>query len=343
MITVIYIISSFSQRYFGEKMTIQIFDQELSKNIKINEHPSSTNVELNKKNTNLFFKYITERHSMYKKRFIQNQPAPWTNDEILRKYKFTNVFRDLDPGTIYVIEKIIPNCNSVKELIFNTIIYRLYNKIATFDFFGIQNPDNFNQKTFEKKLRQIKELRKTVFTNAFTVSSYHWINPDKDKISNTSTLIKVISNDIDRIADNISKKKESLFTYKTLLKIKGIGKFLAYQISVDLGYYDKDIFNEDKYVVAGPGCTRGIDYIFKSKGILNYEECIFYIRDIQNEEFQKIDVHPTEIFSDRKSKEINVMAIENCFCEISKYLKAFYGEGRPRNKFIHKNALIQYF
>ena len=41
------------------------------------------------------------------------------------------------------------------------------------------------------------------------------------------------------------------------------------------------------------------------------------------------------MFSDLPEGErtINVMSLENCFCEISKYLKAHYGTGRPRVKY----------
>ncbi|MCH8905861.1 MAG: hypothetical protein IH840_02140 [Candidatus Heimdallarchaeota archaeon] len=54
--------------------------------------------------------------------------------------------------------------------------------------------------------------------------------------------------------------------------------------------------------------------------------------DIQFEWFDRIGVDVNKLFADQKVKHLNLMAMENCFCEISKYLKVFYFEGRPRNR-----------
>ena len=43
-----------------------------------------------------------------------------------------------------------------------------------------------------------------------------------------------------------------------------------------------------------------------------------------------------ELFKDRKQKYLNLMAMENCLCEISKNLKEYYKVGRARNKYIYK-------
>jgi hypothetical protein len=68
-------------------------------------------MKIHEKNLKIFWQYIALRHEVYKKKNIEKLPPPWTDDSMLREYKFTNVFRDLDPGTRYVIEKIIPQSN----------------------------------------------------------------------------------------------------------------------------------------------------------------------------------------------------------------------------------------
>ena len=44
---------------------------------------------------------------------------------------------------------------------------------------------------------------------------------------------------------------------------------------------------------------------------------------------------PYKLFSDLPIYDrcINVMSLENCMCELSKYIKAVKGTGRPRNKY----------
>merc|ERR1712226_1122107 len=63
-----------------------------------------------------------------------------------------------------------------------------------------------------------------------------------------------------------------------------------------------------------------------------------YLVDDQEEQFKKIGVVPGHLFSDVKKtrfkrNRLNLMAIENCLCEIYKYLKAVDGTGRPRNRY----------
>ena len=48
-----------------------------------------------------FYNWINERHAIYQRRVRGDQP-PWTEDEILSKYKFTNPFRENDKVTIWM-------------------------------------------------------------------------------------------------------------------------------------------------------------------------------------------------------------------------------------------------
>ena len=287
---------------------------------------------INKDNINLFWKYIIKRYNIYLKR-KNNESYPWTDDPILLKWKFTNVFREDDPGTIYVIDKIIPNFqNDFQNLLFNVIIYRLYNKINTMDYIGLQKIDTFDKQILEVRLR-VLSITDKVFTNAFIVSSFAFISRDCDKIGRTCILLEKIRDMIPELSKNILENKDSEFTYNSLLGIPGIGKFLAYQIAVDLGYWNQEIFNEDECVVSGPGCISGIDKLFVDKGELNYEECIQHLCNIQKQGFLDNGYDMNELFKDRKQRYLNLMAMENCLCEISKYLKVYYKKGRARNKY----------
>ena len=106
------------------------------------------------------------------------------------------------------------------------------------------------------------------------------------------------------------------------------------QIAVDLGYWKQRIFDENQFVVAGPGAKNGINRLIKDRKGMSYEQCIGYLCLVQKQWFKKIGVEMKELLSDRKVKALNLMSMENCLCEISKYLKVYYGEkGRPRNRY----------
>jgi hypothetical protein len=129
----------------------------------------------------------------------------------------------------------------------------------------------------------------------------------------------------------IQKEGSSKNTYESIRSLPWLGEFLAYQIAVDLGYARLDLYNESAHVVAGPGCKRGLDRLFIDRWELSYEQAIAWLVENQEKWFDSVWANPDILFSDRKIPRLNLMAIENCLCEISKYLKVKYGEGRPRN------------
>lgn len=290
-------------------------------------------MKINERNLSIFWRFIAERHSIYKKKNLFKSPSPWTQDKILQEFKFTNVFRDLDPGTEFVIKKIIPKCNRLENLIFNIIIYRLYNKISTFEFIWIHDILSFDRNEFEWKLRQFSKNWNKVFTNAFIVSWYSFLASEWDKIARTSKIIESISNVLNNISKEIENRKTSEFTFNEIKKLPWIWDFLAYQIVVDIGYARPDIFNENIFVIAWPGCKRWLDRIFEDRWDSSYEKCIWYLEEYQLEWFENLWIKMDILFEDRNIRKLNLMALENCLCEFSKYMKALNWEWRPRNKY----------
>jgi hypothetical protein len=173
-------------------------------------------MKINEQNLKLFWQYIALRHGVYKKKNIEKLPPPWTTDATLQEYKFTNVFRDLDPGTRYVIEKIIPNVTNFEDLLFNLIIYRLYNKPTTSDAVEWQEVGKYDKKIFEKRLRKLKETGEKIFTNAYMVSGYEQYASCGDKIARTSKLLEDIALMIPGIILRIQKEGSSKNTYESI-------------------------------------------------------------------------------------------------------------------------------
>lgn len=75
------------------------------------------------------------------------------------------------------------------------------------------------------------------------------------------------------------------------------------------------------------------------------EECLFWLRDNMNEMFNGLSYgdclpegyewNPEQLFKDRAvyDRYINVMSLENCFCELSKYMRTYNKTGRPKVKY----------
>jgi hypothetical protein len=77
-----------------------------------------------------FFAFARERHSIYLRR-RSGVAGPWTTDEILRQYRFTNVFRELDRTTAWFREHVRQPLASRPEVLLATVVFRWFNRVTT--------------------------------------------------------------------------------------------------------------------------------------------------------------------------------------------------------------------
>lgn len=129
-----------------------------------------------------------------------------------------------------------------------------------------------------------------------------------------------------------------LSVYEELLnKVEGLGPFLAYQIWVDFTYNPDYPFSENHFTIAGPGCRAGIDLLFLDKDGMTHEECIFWLRDNQDDVYRQYGYDRNAFWSAEEPYDrcMNVMQLENMFCELSKYtrcVEAVMRGEKPRGK-----------
>lgn len=286
----------------------------------------------------MFWKFAMERHMVYRRKELELRPPPWTDNDILNGFKFTCIFRELDRGTKFVTNVILNNAGlSDESVVFNVIAYRLFNKIETFQYHGFLDVNSYSVDKFDALIHKLSETARTVFTSAFIVSGYSMNElSGMDKISRLARVIGWIRDQIvcDKDFINIIMSDTDMSTtYKALKGLTGLGPFLAYQIAVDLSYWHKTKFGEDDFVIMGPGAKRGIDWLFTEDNEESYEEKCFWLRDRQYELMDEYGIEYQSALSDRQVPYLTAMSIENEMCEASKYFKAYYGVGRPRNRY----------
>ena len=274
------------------------------------------------------------------KRFIVKQNPPWTNDEILREYKFTNVYRILDPGTQFLFTDILNQKASNLDKLFNCFIYRIFNKQHTFRVNGFQTIEGFEVSKFQKAIQDFRAKGNTVFTSAFMVTGNIHLDTH-DKVEKYCRVIKEISEDLPSIYEEC-KHLDMASCHSRICQIYGIGKFLSYQIMLD-AMYDRILpYSENDWSFAFLRCSRGIKYIFPTLDMNDGVKCLEamrYLHEHQQEflpdDFKSLGAYPigdTGYIYDGTS--ISLSNIENCLCEFSKYMKAKTGIGTPRNKYI---------
>ena len=86
-----------------------------------------------------FVTFVAERHSIYRKRQA-GLPPPWTDDPILRRWSFCNMYRHLDKTSAWIWENwILPHADD-PYLGFAMLVARLVNRIDTLKALGYPVP-----------------------------------------------------------------------------------------------------------------------------------------------------------------------------------------------------------
>lgn len=289
----------------------------------------------------LFWKFVAERQIIWYRRFVTKLPPPWTDDPILQKNKFTNVYRELDPGTIFAKENILEQSITRPERVFNIMIYRLICSIPTYEYVGFQYLKNFDWVEFEERLAEIYRTGQPVFGNAYLISPYSSMggNFKYENVARLFGVLKANFEDFWNALENASSLEEA---FKVVNSQYGFGPFLAYQVCVDLMYPlevddGKSIlpFTHDDWARLGPGALRGLARLTSVSSTRESLIKLRWLRDNQTAYFEHFGIY----FPRLKDKEGNLRPIslsdmQNCLCEFSKYMNIRNGTGKPQRLFV---------
>lgn len=305
-------------------------------------------------NLDLYWRFIHERHAVWHRRFILRESSPWTTDPVIRDYRFTNVYRELDKGTIYLLDKVVPEIDCTlanvsclanfhsfepRDAIFRIMVYRTFNHIDTWEVFT-KPVDLITPWNFEKVMAAIGLLQSSgtrVFTNAHIVSPYNSM-PGDTKAEKVVHFLDILHQHLDEIAEKIQSQPSLEKVFKYVCSLYGFGPFLAYELVVDFMYRDLIPFTEDDWANAGPGAMRGSQLLFPNRR--DYLAVMEELRDRQWEHFDRLHLNFREIAYTGRTKDghLTLRNIEHCLCEFQKYYRAFSGVGRPRNEFKSTSA-----
>ena len=80
-----------------------------------------------------YWRFAAERQEIFFRR-LEGRPHPWTKDEILQRYKFTNAYRASDRVSQFLIRNVIYGEKyslDPTETVFRILLFKLFNKIET--------------------------------------------------------------------------------------------------------------------------------------------------------------------------------------------------------------------
>ena len=313
---------------------------------KINSSSPVVNIDMLKE----YVFYQKERTNIYKQKNVLGLKPPYTKDEILLNYRFTNTRRELDKESIYLINNVLKSKISLEDKLLNCILFRFINRGDIYDMYGgkIEFSKYKSKEELYKMLDDAKEWHAKSGLpkngNAYLTSGSRrgiYIKLEKEFGSvekENNTLVYWLWKNASDYTD-VLKEKTIYGMYKKMLKLVGLSNFIAYQVLIDLTYTNENEFpfSENEFVISGPGCDRGIEHFVIDKDGLTNDEFMFWLRDNIDRLCSEndIDWNPQEMFEflNEDSRNWGVMQIENSFCEFDKYIRTKYNGKRPKNKY----------
>ncbi|WP_260259481.1 nucleotide kinase domain-containing protein [Elizabethkingia meningoseptica] len=273
---------------------------------------------------NTYWEFIAKRQDVFFKRY-NNANYPWSDDDILNHYKFTNVYRATDRVSQFLIKNIIYNgSQEPEELFFRTILFKIFNRISTWEFLEEELVEislkNYSFKIYDKLLSEVLKNKESIYSPAYIMASGKSMFGKDRKHQNHLLLIEKMIND--KLPYHIQQCESMQDAYELLLSYPTIGVFLAYQYAIDLNYSNLTDFSEMEFVKAGPGAKDGITKCFTSLGDYNYEDIIKMMADNQEIEFEKRGIK----FQNLWGRNLQLIDCQNVFCEVDKYSRMFHPE-----------------
>lgn len=296
-----------------------------------------------------YFYFIEERMNIFWSKY--NSENTKTSDNILKTYKFTNVYRATDRVSQYLIKNVIYSDVEKftnRDILLRILIFKIFNKIETWEYLekniGVIKETNFDLQKINKLLNDRRQ-NFPIFSNAYmmtgTHSKYNYLNYKHEK------WLQMVKNEMldENIFDNVISAKSMSEVYSVLRNCSFIGDFLAYQYTIDFNYSPVINFDEDSFVKAGIGAIRGIKKCFGDIGKYSYEDAIRFTQD-NFEHYQ--NKYGQTSFQNLYGRPMKLIDIQNCFCETDKYLRAKMPElqvdnVRIKQKYKEKTGAIELY
>jgi hypothetical protein len=282
-----------------------------------------------------FWSYVVERQRIWYKRFVLKEPYPWTTDPILQKFHFCNDYRELDKGTLYLVDKISSCKSERRKVLFNIITYRFFNFYGFFDKIGgLVDPDTYDPYYLINKLDKLIATGEKIFSPAYVIPPYI-IKPDyrpRDKHVQLAFVLEILKERVDELITKIDLTSTPKESFNILKEIPGVNNFLAYEFWTDLTYFQffKQGWTDNDFVNIGPGARWGLNIMLgkDTKHPLlsqsEYLKLIYALRDGMKEALAQFDLLNEWLKIAYKNAYSNVpflsiRNVEHALCEFRKY------------------------
>jgi hypothetical protein len=279
-----------------------------------------------------FWRFVAERHEIFRRRIILREPPPWTKDKVLRSVAFTNIYRELDRTTRELILSLEEHKGaSDYDVLFNIIKFRFFTWTPTYRWLGGFRPYREWPRTDTGRYAQDvlvgRQLAgEQVFTGAFMVTSL-------GAEPGLGGKVKLVCQRIDWVRQNMLRlwavySSTMPQAHRILCEVPGFGGFMAYEVLVDLTYTGRVPFNRDEWVYVGPGAIKGLKCLMPSGFTIRQQHADGYVKVLRDSQRKFLDAAGARL----NGPPLTLEAIEQALCEFQKYVR-FKATGRAKRKY----------
>jgi alpha-glutamyl/putrescinyl thymine pyrophosphorylase clade 1 len=276
-----------------------------------------------------FFSYVKERQLILERR-TSGQTAPWTDDLILRQYRFCCVRREDDRVTRWIKKEVRDKYGNTRSGLQAAIIARLINHPDTLVDLSYNPSRNllvdWNQEEFIAVGRRRQLSRQQLVTGAYMVKTPVGLN----KTAGLAQLLGEVLPHCATYADGLLGRSASLSeVHEWLMQFPFIGGFIAYEIVSDLRH--TPLLNRANDVMTwchlGPGAKRGLGWVLEGDSEARFAKfrhelaCRHLLTKANEDAF----------WIARGGWEMR--EVEHNLCELDKYVRTVRGVGKPKQRY----------
>jgi len=263
-----------------------------------------------------YWKLAAERQRIYHHR-VRGHAAPWTTDPILSRFRFTNAYRAADRVSQDLIRVMYEGSQAADDIVLRTLLYRFFNKPSTWSALeragGEVRWDNFDLDQYAGALDSLLACGDRIYSAAYIVPP----PPFGASRKHRNHLLLVEHMMRSGLPARLATARSLREVFEILSGYPSLGPFLAYQLTIDLNYTTLIDFDEDDFVVAGPGARSGIAKCFPELGSIPAEDIIRWMVDTQGEQLAALGL----TFQDLFGRRLKLIDCQNLFCETDKYAR----------------------
>jgi hypothetical protein len=284
----------------------------------------------------LFWAFVVMRQRAWYRKEVLKAPPPWTADPIINEWRFTNIYRELDRGTLFLAENVLEEqAIPARTLPRMVALYRAFNRIDTWlslaNAYGGMHSLAYAVGTGDVSVvyeffRAAQARGHKVFTGAYMMTSMA-------KVFHEGMVERMFV-----IADEAGRCQDLRCASLKLQEMPYLGAFSAFQIAMDMaipvarlgGHSVLGQPNLDSYVEVGPGSKTGAREVRADLPALTV------MRYLRENQFLRMGVlaggpFPYPRRDDGQPVTLRMVDVEHALCEYAKYVKALSG-GRMKSR-----------